>query len=277
LSGRTEHGTTTSAPPTPSVTQTIPAAPTPSRLALSNDDGVITYSGTVGNDAARASVTDSLKAVFGAAKLKGDVGVNSNAGAATWIPNLKTALDNVKTPGSQVTFEGNVVNVGGSIPDADRDRIIASLKSVFGSGVVLNTLGDSAIIKTTVALAELKPGFSPKDLAAVLNESSINFQAGSTEVPSTDRPMLQQAASLIKQLPAGTVIQISGYADTTGDPAANTQLSQQRADAVRQLLVDAGVNPAMLVARGHGSAMASTDSATGRSASARRIGFSVAQ
>ena len=42
LSGRTEHGTTTSAPPTPSVTQTIPAAPTPSRLALSNDDGVIT-------------------------------------------------------------------------------------------------------------------------------------------------------------------------------------------------------------------------------------------
>jgi OOP family OmpA-OmpF porin len=57
----------------------------------------------------------------------------------------------------------------------------------------------------------------------------------------------------MKQLPAGTVVQISGYTDSAGNPAANMKLSQRRADAVRQLLVDAGVNPAMLSAKGYGS------------------------
>jgi OmpA-OmpF porin, OOP family len=62
---------------------------------------------------------------------------------------------------------------------------------------------------------------------------------------------LEQAAGLMKQLPRGSVVWISGY--TTGNPTSNIKLSQRRANAVRQLLVDAGVNPAMLIAKGYGS------------------------
>ena len=64
---------------------------------------------------------------------------------------------------------------------------------------------------------------------------------------------MRQAVGLLKQLPAGTVVQISGYTDGAGNPTANVKLSQRRADAVRQVLVDAGVNPAMLNAKGYGS------------------------
>jgi hypothetical protein len=57
----------------------------------------------------------------------------------------------------------------------------------------------------------------------------------------------------MKQLPAGTTVRISGHTDSIGTQAANMRLSQRRANAVRQVLVDAGVNPAMLSAKGYGS------------------------
>ena len=80
------------------------------------------------------------------------------------------------------------------------------------------------------------------------------------------RSLLQQAATPFKQLPANTVVEISGYTDNTGDPAANLQLSQHRADAVKNVLVQSGVNPSMLMAKGYGSAnpIASNDTADGR-------------
>ena len=62
------------------------------------------------------------------------------------------------------------------------------------------------------------------------------------------------------------MIEIGGYTDNTGDPAANLQLSQQRAEAVRAALVAAGVDPSMLVAKGYGSAspVAGNDTLEGR-------------
>ena len=92
----------------------------------------------------------------------------------------------------------------------------------------------------------------------------------------------------MKQLPAGTVVRISGYTHNVGNPTANKELSQRRANAVRQVLVDAGVNPAMLSAKGYGSTKSSageTGTMEGRSNSAmedrrrndRRVEFSIVQ
>ncbi len=91
----------------------------------------------------------------------------------------------------------------------------------------------------------------------------------------------------MKQLPAGTVVQIRGFSDSTGNPAVNMKLSQVRANAVRQVLVNAGVNPAKLVATGYGSsvsAVSENGTTEGRSSStvgvregeARRISHSPA-
>jgi OmpA-OmpF porin, OOP family len=72
------------------------------------------------------------------------------------------------------------------------------------------------------------------------------------------------------------VLEIAGYTDNTGDAAANVTLSQQRADAVRNVLVLAGVDPSMLVAKGYGSAnpIASNDTLDGRFRN-RRIEYHV--
>ena len=72
------------------------------------------------------------------------------------------------------------------------------------------------------------------------------------------------------------MVEIAGYTDNTGDPAANVQLSQQRAEAVRAALVQAGVDPSILVAKGYGSAnpVAGNDTLEGRFRN-RRIEYRV--
>jgi outer membrane protein OmpA-like peptidoglycan-associated protein/uncharacterized protein YidB (DUF937 family) len=268
-----------------------PAPSIPASLALSNVNGLIVYSGTVGDDATRAAITDSLKTVFGADKITGDLAVDQHAGQAGWTKDLKTALDNFKTPGSQAVFEGNAVSVGGTIPDADRDGIISSVKSVLGPQFAVATLAGSGATKTAAASSALKSGFSGKNPGApnqpALHLPAIYFAPNSAGVPSSSEALLRQAAGLMKQLPAGTVVQISGYTDSAGNPAANMKLSQRRADAVRQLLVDAGANPAMLSAKGYGSSesLANNGTTEGRSNGRmksrrrddRRVEFRIAQ
>jgi outer membrane protein OmpA-like peptidoglycan-associated protein len=134
----------------------------------------------------------------------------------------------------------------------------------------------SANNRAATALASLRSGFSPSDLTGALNQSIVNFANGSADIPAAMNSFFQTAASNLKQLPQGTVIEIAGYTDNTGDPQANVALSQQRADAVRNALIKAGVNPDMLVAKGYGSAnpVASNDSADGRFSN-RRIEYRV--
>ena len=120
--------------------------------------------------------------------------------------------------------------------------------------------------KATAELASLKPGFSPKDLVAALNDSVINFRSGSAELPASIASFLQNAAEDLKRMPAGYVLEIAGYTDNTGDAAKNVALSRRRADAVREALVKSGANADMLVAKGYGSAdpIASNDTPDGR-------------
>jgi OOP family OmpA-OmpF porin len=110
----------------------------------------------------------------------------------------------------------------------------------------------------------------------VLNRTTINFPRGSADVPPESEALLKQAAAAAKHLPTGTVIEIGGHADASGDNASNQQLSQRRAEAVRQVLVDDGVDPAMLVAKGYGSAASTAGSeAQDGGASARRVDYTV--
>jgi OmpA-OmpF porin, OOP family len=267
----------------PVVPPAPPAPVQPPRLALSNDDGVIHYSGSVHDEDTRTSIINSLKAVFGADKIQGDVGVDQNRGAAPWLVNFRTALENLKVPGVQALFDGNSVNVGGIVSEADRDRIANSLKNVLGSAVALGTLADkvgdtvsSTNSKVIAALTSLNAGFGAKDLTSILNQSIVNFPSGGSELPTASTALLQQAAAEIKQLAPGTVLEIAGYTDNNGDAAANVALSQQRADAVRNALIHAGVDPSMLVAKGYGSAnpIANNDLLEGRFRN-RRIEYHV--
>ncbi len=125
--------------------------------------------------------------------------------------------------------------------------------------------------QTAAALARLKPGFTGAELVAILNKYAIHFEAGGATISESSKPILRQAAALIKKLPRGARVHIDGYADPVGDPAANLLLARHRAEVVRGLLADAGVAPAELKAKGHSAVHA----AAGDDRGGRRIEFSV--
>ena len=251
-----------------------------SRLTLSNDNGVVTVAGTVHDQATRQSILDTLRKTFGDSAIKGDIAINANATPAPWLANLPAAVAQMKTPGVRAVFEDRTISLAG-LSDAERDRLTNSLKSLFGAAGMtfaaidpLMSLVSDTNSKAAAALAGLGSRFQATDLLNILNNSIINFPTGSADIPEINRTLLQQAAGPFKQLPAGTVVEISGYTDNTGDPAANLQLSQHRADAVKNALTQSGVNPGMLVARGYGSAnpIASNDTEEGRFRN-RRISY----
>jgi outer membrane protein OmpA-like peptidoglycan-associated protein/uncharacterized protein YidB (DUF937 family) len=128
--------------------------------------------------------------------------------------------------------------------------------------------------QASAALASLKPGFTARELTTALNKQAINFAPGSATIPASSQDTLSKSAAAIQQAPAGTVIEISGHTDNTGDASSNMQLSRQRAEAVQAYLVQQGVNPAMLTATGYGDtrATASNDTDAGRFQN-RRIEF----
>jgi hypothetical protein len=233
----TGNRTPTVAPP---IAQAPPPAPTPPpvtvppRLEVANVDGVAHVAGAVRDEDTRTTILNAIKAVFGADKVQGDIAVDANRGPAPWLVNFRNGIESLKTPGVQAVFDGNSVNVGGVAGEDVLNRITASMRSVLGGSLVFGALADKvadlvsgANSAATAALAALKPGFTPSDLIKTLNESIVNFPTGSAEAPASMGAFFQSAAANLKQLPPGTVLEIAGYTNNTGDPAANVALSQK--------------------------------------------------
>jgi outer membrane protein OmpA-like peptidoglycan-associated protein/uncharacterized protein YidB (DUF937 family) len=283
--------TTGQAPATPApaaVATAEPNAPTsaatPTRLALSDDNGVVQASGSVRDEDAKTSIVNALNAVFGADKVKSAISIDPSATAASWLGNLRTGLEALKGANVDAIFEGNKVNVGGAaMDDSARGKIIAALSSALGVGITVGALTDKtaeavavANNRATTELASLGSGFGVKDLLFALNDSMVNFASDSADVPESMAPFLKTAAADLKQLKTGHVLEIAGYTDNTGDAALNLALSQKRAEAVREALIKYGADPDMLVAKGYGEAdpVANNDTAEGRLKN-RRIEYHV--
>jgi OmpA-OmpF porin, OOP family len=275
-------------PPAPAVATAestmSPSAATPTRFALSNDNGAVRASGVVRDQDAKTSIVNALNAVFGADKVKSDISIDPSAIAASWLGKFRAALEALKGANIDAIFKGDQINVGGaSMDDIARGKIIAALTSVVGTGVTVGALSDKTAAAVAIAndratteLASLHSGFDVKDLLFALNDSKVTFASDSAEVPESMAPFLKIAAADLKQLKAGHVLEIAGYTDNTGDAALNLALSQKRAEAVREAFIKYGANPDMLVAKGYGEAdpIANNDTAEGRLKN-RRIEYHV--
>lgn len=105
--------------------------------------------------------------------------------------------------------------------------------------------------------------------------AGVSFQPFSAVLTPPSLKILDQAAKALAEVPT-LRIEIAGHTDPAGDPQKNRILSQQRAEAVKQYLIQKGIDASRLVAAGYGADKPRHDNATpdGR-AKNRRVEFNV--
>ncbi|HEX9287903.1 MAG TPA: OmpA family protein [Anaeromyxobacteraceae bacterium] len=94
-------------------------------------------------------------------------------------------------------------------------------------------------------LAELK---GPKIEIA----EAIYFKWGDAAVQERSHGLLDDVVAVIKAHPEIKLVRVEGHSDNSGDAAVNRKLSRKRANAVRSYLVEKGIDPQRLVAKGFG-------------------------
>ncbi len=113
---------------------------------------------------------------------------------------------------------------------------------------------------------ELKP--IEKGAKVILN--NIFFETGKATLSPQSRVELEKAIELMKTNPS-MKIEVGGHTDNVGDDAFNMKLSHDRAKSVREYLVNGGVAPDRLQAKGYGelNPIATNDTDDGRKSNRR--------
>ena len=107
----------------------------------------------------------------------------------------------------------------------------------------------------------LNDNTAPVSDATWFDFDRLLFDTGSATLQPASQDQLTNIAGILKAYPQ-VKIRIGGYTDNTGDPAANLQLSQQRADSVMAQLTQLGVDPSRMSAKGYGQEDPVADNST---------------
>lgn len=231
-----------------------------SKLVIRSYGNQIEYLAFVNSPEVRAQLIEKLQKSFGAPRLVGEVVIDAERAEPLWIEQLDRLLPLVSVPGLDIRLEGNTVRVGGWLAEEDRTSVLNNLMSAMGSGYRFGYLREEEIERTQdskqfmlFALAHTAPEIKPQDLVSVMNRWVIGFPEGSAIFPEDAKEVLGRVAEVLKSARPQSVIEIQGHVDAEGSPGAAQKLSLERANAVRDAFIKAGVSSGLLRTKGYGS------------------------
>lgn len=92
---------------------------------------------------------------------------------------------------------------------------------------------------------------TPNGMVLVLPDSTFKFDFDSADLKPRNRELLSRVAGILLAS-KGFSLGVYGYTDDVGTRDYNQKLSERRAEAVRNYLVQAGIDPALVGAKGFG-------------------------
>jgi len=257
------------------------------RIELAGESGIETYT----NQAGYYMLADLAPGNYNLVITRTDYGsynkpVRITSGTKI---ELNVALDaEVTSPGK---ISGLVVNYINNTPlmvdVAVMDRNLSAVSDSTGKFEFDSLIPGNYLLKYTAldyidAFSEVTvfPGRNTEIMKSLLRNNTvislygINFEFGKAVIIPESHPVLDSAAGILSNYPE-VEVDILGHTDSIGSDAANLTLSQKRAEAVRQYLIDVHmIEPVRLIAIGCGETKPVADNATeeGR-AKNRRVDF----
>jgi OmpA-OmpF porin, OOP family len=101
-------------------------------------------------------------------------------------------------------------------------------------------------------LIELRARETERGLVLTLGD--VLFETGQAKLTAEAMQKLYPLVTLVKENPRREIV-IEGHTDSSGAESYNLELSQLRADAVREFLISNGILPERVTARGYGEAV----------------------
>jgi outer membrane protein OmpA-like peptidoglycan-associated protein len=149
---------------------------------------------------------------------------------------------------------------------AARDRAAAQADAEKARQAAAQAEAEKAQLRAQL-LAQLNSILQTRDSARglIVNMSDVLFDTGSYTLKPGAREKLAKISGIVLAHP-GLNLQIEGHTDSVGTDEFNQQLSERRADSVRDFLAEQGVPGSAISARGFGKTqpVASNDTAEGR-------------
>jgi OOP family OmpA-OmpF porin len=108
-----------------------------------------------------------------------------------------------------------------------------------------------------------------------LKVEDLTFHFDKAELREEDKQKMEEVIRFLKENPQAWV-RIAGYTDNIGSKEANTTVSRRRAEAVEQMLLNAGIDQSRIVTQWYGAAnpIATNETEEGRALN-RRIEIAV--
>ena len=106
-----------------------------------------------------------------------------------------------------------------------------------------------------VVVQQAAPQVTYQQAIAPMRNTSIYFDNNSTVIKTSEVSKLEKMANVLRIYPEAKIT-ISGYTDSTGGDDYNRKLSERRANAVRDRLIQAyGIQPSKVVLNAYGKSL----------------------
>ncbi len=184
----------------------------------------------------------------------GPIGAVVGAGLGTWLGNRVHRASEAKKAEAQV-----------ALLESDKSQLQADKGTLLTEKTQLTETNQALSAKLEDVSQKIQMVQSAKeDASAVLDglQGDVLFRTGSAEITADIAHQIQVLAQAVSKSPE-LKIRVDGYADPRGTIDTNMKLSQDRANAVRDLLLASGVSDEALEVNAYGKSQSTAEDGDG--------------
>jgi len=236
-------------------------------------------------DIVRKPLGDNLKVILAETDNKNNIKASSITPESIVMLYGNVYDSKSKTP-IEANIEYQILGTGENAGIANSDPANGSYKVVLNYGIKYGifakadgyiSISDNIDLTKNGSYQEIRKDLflAPIEIGQVINLKNIFFEFNQAQLSMDSYPELDRVIEALNNNPK-MEIEINGYTDNIGADDYNLKLSEDRANAVHQYLIDKGINKIRIAFKGHGKLNPIDDNQTeeGRQNN-RRVEFTI--